>query len=330
MPSTFDFCFPTGASSVPDHPVWLHEVKYDGYRLRLEREGNRVRLITRGGYNWSDRYPWIVAAARRNRHRQFVIDGEAVLLGVDGISDFDALFSRRHDELVQLYAFDILVPDGEALRGLPLSVRKVKLARLLARHPDGIFVADFEQGEIRPRPLRSRLRHGARRYGVEAGGSPVSARTIERLDQDQEPQASGLSAGAGLVLGRIGGIIGHAGPQKRLKQSGRKRMRTAFMLALAAIVPIPFEIDQSRAADRVPAFDISQNCKTEAVGSGVGSVPSCVKDETDAKGQLVKSWSAFGDSAEKRSCVEESTIGGDQSYVELLTCLEMSTGDFGH
>src|SRR5215470_7555728 len=50
---TFDFCLPTSATSVPDHPVWLHEVKYDGYRLRLERDGHSVRLITRGGYNWS-------------------------------------------------------------------------------------------------------------------------------------------------------------------------------------------------------------------------------------------------------------------------------------
>jgi ATP-dependent DNA ligase len=49
MPSTFEFCLPIGAASVPDRPDWLHEVKYDGYRVRLEREANRVRLITRGG-----------------------------------------------------------------------------------------------------------------------------------------------------------------------------------------------------------------------------------------------------------------------------------------
>jgi ATP-dependent DNA ligase len=65
-------------------------------------------------------------------------------------SDFDALHSRRHDDEVQLYAFDILALDGEDLRGLPLSMRKTKLARLLARRPDGIFVAPFEQGEIGP------------------------------------------------------------------------------------------------------------------------------------------------------------------------------------
>ena len=144
----FEFCLSTKSTSVPAGPDWLHEVKYDGYRLRLERDGDRVRLITRGGYNWTDRYPWIVESALKNRIRQFVIDGEAVVLGVDGVSDFEALHARQHDEEVQLYAFDILALDGEDLRSLPLSMRKTNLARLLARRPDGIFVAPFEQGEI--------------------------------------------------------------------------------------------------------------------------------------------------------------------------------------
>ena len=87
-------------------------MKYDGFRLRLERDGDRVRLITRGGYNWTDRYPWILESALKNRIRQFVIDGEAVVLGVDGVSDFEALHSRQHDEEVQLYAFDIVTLDG--------------------------------------------------------------------------------------------------------------------------------------------------------------------------------------------------------------------------
>jgi bifunctional non-homologous end joining protein LigD len=155
MPSTFDFCLPTNATTVPDTPDWLHEIKYDGYRLRLERDGDRVRLITRGGYNWTDRYPWIVEAALKNRHKQFVIDGEAVVLGVDGVADFNALHSRKHDDEVQLYAFDIMALDGEDLRGLPLSMRKTNLARLLARRPDGIFVAPFEQGELGPDLFRA-------------------------------------------------------------------------------------------------------------------------------------------------------------------------------
>jgi bifunctional non-homologous end joining protein LigD len=92
--------------------------------------------------------PWIVEAALKNGIKQFVIDGEAVVLGVDGIADFNALHSRQHDDEVQLYAFDILALDGEDLRPLPLSLRKTNLARLIARRPDGIFVAPFEQGEI--------------------------------------------------------------------------------------------------------------------------------------------------------------------------------------
>jgi ATP-dependent DNA ligase len=67
MSKAFDFCIPTRGTKVPYTPDWLHEIKYDGYRLRVERDGDRVRLITKGGYNWTDRYPWIVEAALKNR-----------------------------------------------------------------------------------------------------------------------------------------------------------------------------------------------------------------------------------------------------------------------
>ena len=75
---TFDFCLPTKANIVPDGPDWLHEVKYDCYRLRVERDGDRVRvrLITRGGYDRTKRFPWIVEAALKNRQKRFVLDGE--------------------------------------------------------------------------------------------------------------------------------------------------------------------------------------------------------------------------------------------------------------
>jgi ATP dependent DNA ligase-like protein len=62
--------------------------RLDGYRLRLERDGDRVRLITRGGFDWAKRYPWIAEMGRKIRQQHFVIDGEAVVLGVDGRSDF--------------------------------------------------------------------------------------------------------------------------------------------------------------------------------------------------------------------------------------------------
>ena len=103
-----EFCLPTSGKAVPSGPDWLHEVKYDGYRLRVDRDGDRVRLFSRGGHDWTSRFPWIAETARKIRKTQFVIDGEAVVLGVDGISDFNALHSRKHDHEVQLYAFDCL------------------------------------------------------------------------------------------------------------------------------------------------------------------------------------------------------------------------------
>ena len=147
---TFEPCIPTPATAVPAGPDWIHEIKHDGYRLVVQRQEKRVRLFTRNGHDWTDRYPLIVEAALRNRASSFVLDGEAVLLGVDGVSDFDGLHSRRHDAEVQLYAFDALMIDGEDLRRLPLSMRKTNLARLLARRPEGIFISHFEQGEIGP------------------------------------------------------------------------------------------------------------------------------------------------------------------------------------
>src|SRR6516164_7922623 len=109
---------------------------------------------------WSKRYPWIAESTLNNRYKQFVIDGEAVMLDVDGISDFNALHSGKHNDEVQLYAFDILALDGDDLRSLPLSMRKAHLERLLARRPDGIFISPFEQGEIGPDLFRAACNMG--------------------------------------------------------------------------------------------------------------------------------------------------------------------------
>jgi bifunctional non-homologous end joining protein LigD len=146
----YEPCIPTRGTKVPTGTDWLHEVKYDGYRIIVQREGKRVRLFTRNGHDWSGRYPLITEAALKNKSTSFVVDGEAVLLGVDGVSDFNGLHSRKYDDEVQLCAFDVLALDGDDLRSIPLSMRKTNLARLLARRPDGIFIAPFEQGEIGP------------------------------------------------------------------------------------------------------------------------------------------------------------------------------------
>ena len=193
----FEPCIPTRGTQVPAGPDWLHEIKHDGYRLIVQREGKRVRLFTRNGHDWTARYPLIVDAALRNQQTSFVIDGEAVLLGVDGVSDFNGLHSRRHDDEVQLYAFDVLALDGDDLLKLPLHLRKTNLARLLARRPEGIFVSEFEQGEIGPDLFRQACKFGLeglvskRRESVYRGGrSPnwikVKNRSHPAIDRVKE------------------------------------------------------------------------------------------------------------------------------------------------
>ena len=89
-----------------------------------------------------------------------MIDGEAVILGADGVSDFNALHSGRYNAEVQLCAFDALALEGEDLRKLPLSMRKTNVERLLRGRPDGIFINPFETGAIGPDLFRAACRMG--------------------------------------------------------------------------------------------------------------------------------------------------------------------------
>ena len=84
------------------------------------------------------------------RQTQFIIDGEICVLDVQGISDFNALHSNRHNEEAQLYAFDLVATDGDDLRDVRLFERKARLSKLLKGRPEGIFVAPYELGEIGP------------------------------------------------------------------------------------------------------------------------------------------------------------------------------------
>jgi bifunctional non-homologous end joining protein LigD len=135
-------CIPTRAPKPPAGPGWVHEIKHDGYRLQVRREGNAVRLFTRRGYDWSGRYPAIAVTAMLLRARSFTLDGEAVVCGPDGVAIFDALHRRGTVTEAMLYAFDLLELDGEDLRHMPLLDRKRRLARLLGGRRLGIVLSD--------------------------------------------------------------------------------------------------------------------------------------------------------------------------------------------
>jgi bifunctional non-homologous end joining protein LigD len=134
-------CIPTLAAKPPAGADWVHEIKHDGCRLIVRRDGESVRVFTRRGYDWTDRYPAIAGTAamlRLSRARSFTLDGEAVVAGADGVAVFDPLHRRRKATDAMLYAFDLLELNGEDMRPLPLGERKARLEKLLSRSHTGI------------------------------------------------------------------------------------------------------------------------------------------------------------------------------------------------
>ena len=116
-------CQPSKAARPPSGPDWVHEIKHDGYRLMVRRDGPRVRCFTKNGHDWADRFPAIVDAALRIDATSFLIDGEAVVVSDDGRPDFHALRTRRNGHAVVLYAFDLIEHDGDDLCSLSLLQR---------------------------------------------------------------------------------------------------------------------------------------------------------------------------------------------------------------
>ena len=138
---------PVVASRPPSGPDWAHEIKHDGYRLIVRRNGPTVRLYTRNAYDWTARLPAIAAAAERINAKSFTIDGEAVVLGPDGLSRFDELRRRSATRTAILYAFDLIEHDGEDLRNHPFLDRKAALARLLRDIEAGILSNEHVIGD---------------------------------------------------------------------------------------------------------------------------------------------------------------------------------------
>ena len=111
-------CPPTVAERPPIGPLWVHEIKHDGYRLQVHIRDGRVRLFTRTGVDWSDRYPWIVEDAARLPVKQAIVDAECCCADEEGVSDFDALHSRLNDHTAFAYAFDLLMVEDADIRRL--------------------------------------------------------------------------------------------------------------------------------------------------------------------------------------------------------------------
>ncbi|TCU34182.1 non-homologous end-joining DNA ligase [Rhizobium azibense] len=182
MPTRIEPCLALLKPRPPNGPEWAFEIKWDGYRLAVHIEPKGVRVVTRGGHDWTDRFPAIAKAAKNLNVATAIIDGEAVVLDEQGRSDFGLLQqslggrggTRTSDEAIFM-AFDLLYFDGHDLRKLEFTARRhllegliksrdnvIRLSEEIEADGDRLFAAACEHGleGIIAKDRESRYRSG--------------------------------------------------------------------------------------------------------------------------------------------------------------------------
>lgn len=166
LPAFVAPCLATLADKAPQSGNWVHEIKFDGYRMQARLADGKVRLLTRKGLDWTARFPGVAESVAKLTAASALIDGEVVAEDDDGLSRFSLLQqdlkSGRHDRTA-LYAFDLMYLDGADLRPLPLSERKNALATLLGRGK-GAGSLRLSESLLEPGPVL--LKHACR-MGLE-------------------------------------------------------------------------------------------------------------------------------------------------------------------
>jgi bifunctional non-homologous end joining protein LigD len=140
-------CLPTKTDRLPSGGQWLHEIKHDGFRIIARKNDAQVKLYSRPGNDLTYRFPLIVETLARLRSRSCIIDGEAVACDDNGVTSFNRVRYRRHDESIFLYAFDLIELNGDDLRPDPLEGRKATLEMILAKAGPGIRFNEHLEGD---------------------------------------------------------------------------------------------------------------------------------------------------------------------------------------
>ncbi len=136
----------------PEGPEWIHEQKFDGYRILAEKNGTKVTLLSRRFNDWTGQFPTVVEAVAALPCKRARIDGEVAALLPDGRTSFQALqnaFSGAATNLAY-FVFDLLALDGDDLTSLPLIERKERLHKLVGKKRGGILrYSDHVEGSGR-------------------------------------------------------------------------------------------------------------------------------------------------------------------------------------
>jgi bifunctional non-homologous end joining protein LigD len=132
----------------PDGPDWLHEIKFDGYRMHARLDAGRAQILTRRGNDWTEKYPGIDEAIAGLPARNAYVDGELCGVLPDGRTAFNLIQNATDTggESLVFFLFDLLHLDGENLTALPLLDRKTRLASLLHGAPNSLRYNDHQIG----------------------------------------------------------------------------------------------------------------------------------------------------------------------------------------
>jgi len=136
----------------PEGPEWLHEIKFDGYRMHARLDRGAVRMLTRTGLDWTHKYPAIAAAAASLPARQAYLDGELCGIRPDGTTSFSLIQNAsdtRSGEALVFFLFDLLHLDGKAIAPMPAAERKERLRVLLSGTGSLLQYSDHQIGRGR-------------------------------------------------------------------------------------------------------------------------------------------------------------------------------------
>jgi bifunctional non-homologous end joining protein LigD len=128
----------TLVDEAPEGPEWLHEQKFDGYRILAELDHGKVRLLSRRFKDWTAEFPEVVQAVAKLPVERAVLDGEVAAVMPDGRTSFQALQNARAGAQLAYFVFDLLEVDGEAIAKLALDERKARLEALVGK-PSGVI-----------------------------------------------------------------------------------------------------------------------------------------------------------------------------------------------
>src|SRR6185436_6592777 len=135
----------TSIEKVPAGERWLHEIKFDGYRVQVHLVNEAIKIYTRRGHDWTKRFRKVADDAWHIGAGSAIIDGEIVVPAADGTTDFSVLQNelKGKSTKIVLVAFDLLYLNGHDLRKLPLTDRKAHLKKII-QHTDIKFSDSFK------------------------------------------------------------------------------------------------------------------------------------------------------------------------------------------